>query len=108
MKPAVLHFASETNVYPKYGQYNISFSITAVLLSPLEISTFMCPTLVTMQIVQSAAFTAFGSTNLKSVNLPWLGDICAEAPKSYIVIQLNVPSSSVWDRASPTMFEEKA
>ena len=71
-------------------------------------STFMCATLVAMNIVLSAAFTAFGSIDLKSVNFPLLGDICADVPESYIVIQLDVPSLSVWDRALPTMFEENA
>ena len=38
IKPAVSHFASDTNVYPKSGQYSTSFSMTAVLSLWLGIS----------------------------------------------------------------------
>ena len=59
----------------------------------------MHPTPVAMKIVLLAAFTAFRSIDLKPVNLSLLGDICADAPELYIEIWLDIPSSSVWDRA---------
>ena len=53
-------------------------------------------------------FTPFGMIVLNSENHSWFGDICAEAPESYTVIQLDVPSSRVLASASLTMLEEIA
>ena len=85
----------------------MSFNITVVLSLPLGMSIFIHPTLVAMKNVLSAAFTPFGAIVLNSENCSLFGDICAEAPESYIVIQLNGPSSRVLASALPTMLEEK-
>ena len=98
VKPAVSHLASETKVYPNSGQYNTSFNVTDMLSLPLGMSIFRCPTPVTKKIVLSATFTALGSLDLKSVNLPQFGDMWAEAPESYIVIWLATSSSIVFDK----------
>ena len=107
VKLAASHFANETRVYPKSGQYNMLFNITAVLSLLLGISIFICPILVAMKIVLSTALTPFGAIVLKSENHSLFRDICVEAPESYIVIRLDIPSSRVLASALLTIFEEK-
>ena len=84
----------------------MSFDVIDVLSLPLSIS-IMQPTLVDKKMVLSTAFTALSSIDLKSVNLPWFGDMWADAPESFIVIQMATYSLIVFDKASLTMLNEK-